>query len=60
MAMWYRAVKAAKNYRKLRALGITVRKTTIDTYCIEHRHTLLHADRNFDLVQKHLGLKVMS
>ena len=55
------AVQAAKNYRKLRALGITVRKTAdliIGTYCIEHRHTLLHADRDFDPMQKHLGLRV--
>ena len=55
------AVKAAKNYRKLRALGITVRKTAdliIGTFCIEHRHTLLHADRDFDPMQKYLGLRV--
>lgn len=56
------AVQAAKNYRKLRALGITVRKTAdiiIGTFCIEHRHTLLHADRDFDPMQKHLGLRVV-
>ena len=55
------AVKAAKNYRKLRALGITIRKTAdiiIGTYCIEHRHTLLHADRDFDPMRDHLGLRV--
>ena len=55
------AVKAASNYRKLRALGITLRKTAdliIATFCIEQHHTLLHADRDFDPMQKHLGLKV--
>ena len=55
------AVKAASNYRKLRALGITLRKTAdliIGTFCIEHRHTLLHADRDFDPMQKYLGLRV--
>ena len=56
------AVQAAKNYRKRRALGITVRKTAdiiIGTFCIEHRHTLLHADRDFDPMQQHLGLRVI-
>lgn len=56
------AVQAAKNFRKLRALGITLRKTAdliIGTFCLEHRHTLLHADRDFDPMQKHLGLKVV-
>jgi predicted nucleic acid-binding protein len=54
--------RAARNYRRLRALGITVRKTAdiiIGTFCIEHRHTLLHDDRDFDPMQKHLGLKVV-
>lgn len=56
------AVKAAKNYRKLRALGITLRKTAdliIGTFCIEHRHALLHADRDFEPMREHLGLKVV-
>lgn len=55
------AVRAAANYRLLRAKGITIRKTIdliIGTYCIEHDHVLLHADRDFDAMEKHLGLKV--
>jgi predicted nucleic acid-binding protein len=55
------AVQAAKNYRKLRSLGITIRKTAdliIGTFCIEHRHTLLHDDRDFDPMREHLGLEV--
>lgn len=53
------AVKAAQNYRLLRAQGVTIR-TTVDlviaTYCIEHRHRLLHRDRDFDHMQR-LGLE---
>ena len=53
------AIKSAINYRELRSRGITVRKT-IDmlnaTFCIENRHELLHADRDFDPIQQHLGL----
>jgi predicted nucleic acid-binding protein len=55
------APKAARNYRHLRELGITVRKTAdiiIGTFCIEHGHALLHEDRDFDPMQKHLGLNV--
>ncbi|HEY0222969.1 MAG TPA: PIN domain nuclease [Pseudolabrys sp.] len=56
------APKAARNYRRLRDLGIIIRKTAdiiIGTFCIEHRHALLHDDRDFAPMQKHLGLKVM-
>lgn len=56
------ASRAARNYRRLRALGVTIRKTAdiiIGTFCIEHRHTLLHDDRDFAPMQKHLGLKVL-
>ena len=56
------AAKAARNYRRLRALGITVRKTAdiiVGTFCIEHRHALLHDDRDFAPMQKHLGLKIV-
>ncbi len=52
---------AARNYRKLRALGVTVRKTAdiiIGTFCIEHRHILLHDDRGFEPMEQHLGLMV--
>ncbi len=55
------ALAAADNYRKLRARGITVRKTIdvlIGTACIAHGHELLHSDRDFDPMEKALGLKV--
>ncbi len=53
------AVKAARNYRRLRDIGLTVRKTAdiiIGTYCIEHHHALLHDDRDFRPMEQHLGL----
>lgn len=56
------ATRAARNYRKLRDLGITIRKTAdivIGTFCIERGHTLLHDDRDFAPMEKHLGLKVL-
>jgi len=56
------AVQAARNYRRLREMGITVRKTVdalIATFCIEKGHHLLHNDRDFDPFQQHLGLQVM-
>jgi len=56
------APRAARNYRRLRELGLTVRKTVdiiIGTFCIEHGHALLHDDRDFEPMQKHLGLKVI-
>ena len=55
------AVKAALNFRTLRAMGITVRKTidtVIATRCIEDGLTLLHCDRDFDPFATHLGLRV--
>jgi predicted nucleic acid-binding protein len=56
------AVEAATNYRHLRSLGITIRKVPdliIGTYCIEHGHSLLHDDRDFDPMREHLGLRVI-
>jgi predicted nucleic acid-binding protein len=56
------AVASARNYRTLRAKGITVRKTIdclIATFCIEYGHTLLHHDRDFDPFEAHLGLHVI-
>lgn len=55
------ALKAAKNYRALKGLGFTVRKTIdtlIATRCIEDGHMLLHSDRDFDAFAIHLGLRV--
>ena len=54
------AVQAAKNFRKLRAEGITVRKTIdtlIATICIVNRLTLLYSDKDFDPFVEHLGLR---
>jgi len=53
------AVAAAGNYRKLRGLGVTVRKTIdtlIATRCIESGFELLHSDRDFEAFIRHLGL----
>lgn len=55
------AVRAAENYRLLRASGVTVRKTIdclIATFCMEENHTLLHRDRDFDSFVR-LGLQVI-
>lgn len=53
------AIRAASNFRRLRSLGITIRKSNdliIGTYCIENGHTLLHNDRDFAPMVEHLGL----
>ena len=55
------ALAAADNFRALRARGITVRKTIdclIATFCIRHRHELLHNDRDFTPFAQHLGLRL--
>ena len=54
------AIKAAQNYRALRARGITIRKTIdtlIATRCIESHLTLLHADADFRPFAQYLGLR---
>lgn len=54
------AIQAAKNFRALRRLGITVRKTVdaiIATRCIRSGFTLLYSDRDFDPFVQHLGLR---
>ncbi len=56
------ALKSAANYRALRAQGVTVRKTIdmlIATFCIENDHELLHADRDFDPIEEHIGLRTV-
>ena len=53
------AIKSAQNFRYLRKMGITVRKTTdmlIGTFCIENRIPLLYQDRDFDPLKIHFGL----
>lgn len=54
------AIQAARNYRILRKLGSTTRKTIdslIATRCIESGYLLVHSDRDFDPFVKHLGLR---
>jgi len=54
------AIQAARNFRTLRARGVTVRKTIdtlIATRCIESGHALLYSDRDFDPFVEHLGLR---
>ncbi|MGL5839358.1 MAG: type II toxin-antitoxin system VapC family toxin [Sphingorhabdus sp.] len=56
---WEVAVEAAANFRHLRALGITPRKTIdtlIATRCIMDGLPLLFSDRDFDAFVVHLGL----
>ncbi|MFN5802251.1 MAG: PIN domain nuclease [Burkholderiales bacterium] len=57
------AVEAAKNFRKLRVKGITVRKTIdtiIATRCIVSGYRLLHNDKDFDVFEKYLGPKCVN
>lgn len=54
------AIQAARNFRLLRAQGVTIRKTIdtiIATRCIESGFTLLYSDRDFDPFVQHLGLR---
>jgi predicted nucleic acid-binding protein len=54
------AIQAARNFRTLRAQGVTVRKTIdtlIATCCIERGHALLYSDRDFEPFVEHLGLQ---
>ena len=54
------AIQAARNFRTLRALGVTGRKTidtVIATRCIMDGHELLYSDRDFDPFVRHLGLQ---
>ncbi len=56
------AVEAARNFRRLRALGVTVRKTIdtiIATRCIVSGYDLLHSDSAFDPFEQHLGLRTI-
>lgn len=56
------ALEAADRYRALRRRGVTVRKTIdllIGTYCIVRDCVLLHSDRDFDPMTRHLGLRTL-
>jgi len=55
-------VRAADIYRKLRKLGITIRKSNdciIAATALEHHCQLLHNDKDFTPVAKHFPLKVV-
>ena len=55
------AVESARNYRRLRKAGVTVRKTidcSIATWCILNETPLLHSDRDFGAFER-LGLMVV-
>ena len=56
------AIQAARNFRALRKLGVTFRKTidtVIATRCIASGDELLHSDKDFDPFAQHLGLRVL-
>ena len=56
------AIKSARNYRSLRKMGVTVRKTIdviIGTYCMVYGHRLLSSDRDFNPMVTHLGLETV-
>jgi predicted nucleic acid-binding protein len=56
------AIEAARNYRRLRSIGVNVSKpinTLIATRCIIDGHELLYSDRDFDPFVAYLGLGVV-
>ena len=56
------AIAAAQNYRTLRERGYKIRGTIdclIATFCLEAGHTVLHRDRDFEVFEKVLGLRVV-
>lgn len=56
------AVETARNFRKLRGLGVTPRKAIdliVATFCIARGYELLHQDRDFEPMVQHLGLRVV-
>ena len=57
------AIEAARNFRTLRSIGVTVRGTidvVIATRCLCDGARLLHSDRDFDAFEAHLGLMVVN
>ncbi len=56
------SIAAARNFRKLRQRGRTVRKTIdclIATFCLREGHSLLHRDRDYDPFEQELRLAVL-
>ena len=57
------ALRSAKNFRYLRKKGVRVRKTidlVIGAFCIHENLILLHDDKDFEPMERYLGLKVLS
>ncbi len=57
------AVEAARNFRKLRNHGITIRGTIdviIATRCLVDGFRLLHSDHDFDAFEAQLGLQMVN
>ncbi len=55
-------VRAADIYRKLRTRGTAIRRTNdciIAATTLEHECQLLHNDKDFAPIEKHLGLRVV-
>ena len=55
-----RASHAARRYRTIRGLGVTICRTIdviIASYCIDEGLPLLHNDRDFHPFHQHLGLR---
>lgn len=56
------AVDAARHGRTLRLAGMRppgLLDLMVATWCIRHRHALLHASRDFAPMERHLGLRVL-
>lgn len=57
------ALQSAIHFRRLQKKGVTVRKTIdvlIGTFCILEDIILLHDDKDFEPMETHLSLKVLS
>jgi len=57
------AAAGAAHYRRLRGLGVTIRRTAdlvIATWCIAHTVPLLQRDRDFAPMAEHLGLQLVA
>jgi predicted nucleic acid-binding protein len=56
------ALESAGNYRRLKKKGSSPRKTVdviIGTFCLHYGFSLLHDDRDFEPLVRHLGLRVI-
>ena len=59
-SVWIDYFRGSSHFRKLRTIGITIRKTIdtlIATSCIEKELSLLYSNRDFDPFVQHLGLR---